>query len=673
MRITILLLFFTAFLALFSFQHKAWQSKVDEEVLESTVDGGQTDFLVVMREQMVVPTGHLHTKAEKGEYVFRRLKKQAEQSQADIRQWLTNNGIPFDAYFIVNLLHVEGDYALVKALAQRPDVARINANPVVHQDFYEGKPSAIGNEKTLPWGITKIKADQVWALGYQGSGVVVGGQDTGYDWEHPALKNKYRGWDGSTANHNYNWHDAIHAIDAGNTGSNPCGLNSPVPCDDHGHGTHTMGTMVGDDGAGNQIGVAPAAKWIGCRNMERGDGTPMTYIECFEWFLAPTDLNNANPDPSKAPDVINNSWGCPPSEGCNTSNFATMETALNNLKNSGVVVVVSAGNSGSACSSVDDPAAIYQESFTVGAMDINDNIANFSSRGPVTVDGSNRMKPNISAPGVNVKSSIPGANYANYSGTSMAGPHVAGTVALIISAMPSLSGNPDAIENILEQTATAFTSSQNCGNDNSSSIPNNVFGYGEVDALAAVNQALPLEWISFEAIAQKKSVRLIWKIARQENIKGYVIERSSDAHSFEKIGEKSSHFKQADDFLTYQFDDFHPGFGRQYYRIKVLENDGTFFYSKLISLQWSGISVNIGPNPFSNHLSITVTPTQEGLRAILVSQDGHVLQSIKQKTPVRRLEINELNSYPVGIYLLIIYKDDNPILVEKVMRITTRP
>jgi len=123
-----------------------------------------------------------------------------------------------------------------------------------------------------------------------------------------------------TADHNYNWHDAIHENNPHTPPGNLCGFNSLEPCDDHGHGTHTMGTMVGDDGGANQIGMAPGARWIGCRNMEEGWGTPATYAECYQWFIAPTDLNDQNPDPAMAPHVINNSWACPPSEGCTDPN-----------------------------------------------------------------------------------------------------------------------------------------------------------------------------------------------------------------------------------------------------------------------------------------------------------------------------------------------------------------
>ncbi len=320
---------------------------------------------------------------------------------------------------------------------------------------------------------------------------MIAGQDTGYEWTHPALQASYRGWDGSTATHDYNWHDAIHELNPMNdtTVQNPCGLDTVEPCDDHSHGTHTMGTMTGE-APNEQIGVAPQAKWIACRNMERGYGTPSTYIECYEWFLAPTGLNGNNPDVSKAPDVINNSWGCPEIEGCNPSNFTTMETVVNNLKASGIVVVVSAGNSGNGCGSVSTPSAIFENSFSVGASNIIDSLAGFSSRGPVMVDGSMRMKPNVSAPGVSVRSSILNGNYASFSGTSMAGPHVAGVVALMVSANPSIRGDVEAIETILENTAVPLQEQDDdCGGTLASQVPNNIYGYGRIDALAAVNAA----------------------------------------------------------------------------------------------------------------------------------------------------------------------------------------
>ena len=382
------------------------------------------------------------------------------------------------------------------------DIEQIAALPYVKYVLEDGlftmvKPMEMverSDARAIEWNVSHIGAPSVWSLGFTGQNVVIGGQDTGYEWDDATLKFKYRGWNGTSVNHDYNWHDAIHEDNPMSGGSNSCGFNSPTPCDDHNHGTHTMGTMVGDDGSANQIGIAPGAKWIGCRNMENGYGTLTTYVECFEWFLAPYPVAGGEGNPDMMPHVINNSWGCPTDEGCNTTNFPVMEAALNNLRAAGCVIVVSAGNYGSACSTVTDPAAIFEGSFSVGASNSSDAIAGFSSRGPVIVDNSGRMKPDIAAPGVSIRSCIRGQNaYATWNGTSMAGPHVAALVALMISANPSLAGEVDKMEDVIEQTAIHLTSTQNCGG----TIPNNVFGYGRINALEAVNMVLPANYAPY--------------------------------------------------------------------------------------------------------------------------------------------------------------------------------
>ena len=379
--------------------------KVDPWVLE-TASRGDTEFLVMLREQGDLRGARaLSSKAQKGAFVMDALRSTAERSQRPLLEFLVRRGVEHRPFWVANMIWVRGSSSLIEELAARSDVFHIYANPKVRFDGPVASgpaPDFPASPDAIEWGVVKVHAPEVWALGFTGQGIVVGGQDTGYEWDHPAIKLKYRGWLGLAANHNYNWHDAIHS------GGGSCGADSAEPCDDHSHGTHTMGTMVGDDGFSNQIGVAPGAKWIGCRNMDEGVGTPTTYSECFEWFIAPTNLAGANPDPAKAPHVINNSWGCPPSEGC--TDPAILQTVVENTRAAGIEVVVSAGNAGSGCSSVEDPAAIYDASFSIGATDSSDNIAGFSSRGPVTIDGSGRMKPDVSAPGVDcVRASPAGA------------------------------------------------------------------------------------------------------------------------------------------------------------------------------------------------------------------------------------------------------------------------
>ncbi len=460
-----------------------WQNKVDPRLLQGAP--ATNEFILVFSEQADLSgAAAFKTKEAKGRYVYERLSETAQRTQAPVLDELQRRGLKHRSFWIANAIWAQGDVASIQALAQRTETVRLIANFHARAPEVPSRSVASKLTTTLEWNIAQIHAPDVWALGYTGQGVVVGGQDTGYQWNHPALIHHYRGWDGTNANHNYNWHDAIHTTDSHFTSTNPYGYNTTSPCDDNGHGTHTMGTMAGDDGAGNQIGVAPGARWIGCRNMERGWGTPAAYAECFQWFLAPTDLAGQNPDPAKAPDVINDSWYSDASEG--TTNLLVFQTAVENLRAAGVVVVVSAGNQGPACSTITSPA-IYDASFSVGATDSSDIIAGFSSRGPVAVDGSGRLKPNVTAPGVNIRSSVPVNGYASgWSGTSMAGPHVVGVVALLISAHPELKGQVDGIERIIEHTAVPLTNSESCGGVAGTEIPNNTYGWGRVDALAAL-------------------------------------------------------------------------------------------------------------------------------------------------------------------------------------------
>ncbi len=476
----------------------AWTEKISPNLMEQATTGDASlDFIIILKSQANLSAASAKTtKISKGTYVLAQLQTTAAQTQTGLVAYLNQQNMAFRSFYVVNAIQAIGNTDQLMAIAQFPIVEKIIAN----SPYQIEAPTEIADAQLTPteieWGIQMIGADQVWEMGYRGQGAVIGGQDTGYDWVHPALQTKYRGYvDADSVDHNYNWHDAIHSINplngdtTSNASNNPCGLDVTEPCDDNRHGTHTMGTMVGSDGE-NEVGVAPDAKWIGCRNMERGWGSPASYIECFEWLMAPTDLNNENPNPALSPHAFANSWGCPPIEGCDTSNFSVMEMVVNNVKSSGIVVVVSAGNSGSECSTVRNPAAIFENSFTVGSTRSNDTISGFSSRGPVLVDGSMRMKPDISAPGSQVRSTVPGDSYATFSGTSMAGPHVAGVVALIISANPSLAGQVDQIESIIKQSAVAKTTDQDCGVTPGTTTPNNTYGHGRIDALAAVQLAL---------------------------------------------------------------------------------------------------------------------------------------------------------------------------------------
>jgi subtilisin family serine protease len=450
--------------------------KIAARVIADTADGKTAEALVVLREQADLgPADDIVGKAAKGRYVVDALRATADSTQGPIRALLDQRGIRHQPFSIVNMIKVEGDAALMLELAGRSDVARIDANPRVRTDLPLQTGVDASATRAVEWNVTKVKAPSVWALGFKGEGRVVADADTGVDWDHPSLKSHYRGWNGASANHNFNWHDATTQ-------------QSTVPVDPHGHGTFTTSQMVGDDGAGNQVGVAPGAKWIGCRNMDAtGTGTPSTYTECFEWLIAPYPIGGtpSQGDPSLAPDAINNSWGCPPSEGCNQQ---TLKAIVQAVRAAGIVSAVSAGNSGSACKTIVDPPAIYDESFSVGATTSTDAIASFSSRGPVRIRPTPLIKPDVSAPGSNIRGAVPGTGYqSGWSGTSMAAPHVAGGVALVWQAKPFLIGDVAGTEALFTATTVRKTSTQNCGGTPGSSIPNNTFGWGILDLLAAVD------------------------------------------------------------------------------------------------------------------------------------------------------------------------------------------
>jgi serine protease AprX len=635
------------FVALMAFGQN-WQSKIDPAVFQPAAAGQTVDCIVVLAEQADLSEANFIPKRkEKAPFVYRQLKATAERTQPAVLMAIQSHGSPYRPFYIVNMVQIErADLTLLEALARMQEVGRIDPNPVVRQDLPRPEPSS-GGDRAIEWGIAQIGADDVWALGYNGTGIVVAGHDTGYRWDHDALKNKYRGWNGSAADHNYNWHDAIHS----NAGSNSCGFDSPVPCDDNNHGTHTMGTMIGDDGGGNQIGVAPGAKWIGCRNMDNGDGTPTTYIECFEWFLAPTDLTNANPNPLLAPDVINNSWACPISEGCNSGNYATMETVVDNLTAAGIIVVASAGNSGPNCGTVSAPPAIFANAFSVGSTNIVDTIANSSSRGPATYSG--LMKPNISAPGVNVRSSTKTSNssYASFSGTSMAGPHIVGTVALMLDANPSLT--VALLRSKIQDTAVPKPHWQTCGGAPGTSIPNNTYGNGRVDALAAVNAALallPVELIDFQGFLQGKTVQLNWDVAPDGSLNHFELERSGSHLDWATIHRTVFSPEQG----RYHYPDPSPAAGTNYYRLKMVDIDGSVEYSEIVAVRWSGkAELHLSPNPANGLIQLSAN-WQPGLVSIEVfDAKGSLLQrqTTRVDTASEPLEL-DVAALPSGVYYL---------------------
>ncbi len=477
---------------------------VDPLVLDGAGRDGSVDAILVLADQttpMLAPLRQDGDPRTRRRALVGALRARADATQIGLRQWFTVHGIAYRDFWIVNVIQARLPASSLGELAARSDIVRIEPNPQIALRLPEREagladaPQAVDIASGIAWGVARIEAPAVWSAGVSGQGVVIGGEDTGIQWDHPALKPQYRGWNGSRAHHNFNWHDAVH-----NAASEPiCGNDSPVPCDPNQHGTHTAGTFAGDDGISamprHQIGVAPGAKWIGCRNMDKyGNGTPARYIECMQWMLAPTDLNGGNANPDLAPDIVSNSWNCPTDEGCVSGD--EIKSAVESLVAAGIFYVAAAGNDGAhGCSTIWSPPATYDATFDAGATDSSDALAGFSSRGPIS--GSTQTRPDLSAPGVSVCSSIPTSSYScTPSGTSMAAPHVSGAAALLMSAFPELKGHPDKVAGLLRATATTqgVTDTpgvtESCGGTPITQWPNYMVGHGRLDAANAINEVV---------------------------------------------------------------------------------------------------------------------------------------------------------------------------------------
>ncbi|WP_432181571.1 S8 family serine peptidase [Streptomyces sp. NBC_00063] len=433
-------------------------------VLDRATSGQNTTFWVKMDSRADDAAARkARSKTAKGRSVYDTRRAHAKQSQAGLVDLLKDNGAHYTSFWISNAVKVTADKSLADKIAARNDVAALYADdPTPLPKTMTGK--AVRSTDPTEWNVDQIRAPKVWdELGVRGGGIVIGSIDTGVQYTHPALAASYRGTkaDGSY-DHAYNFYD-------------PYGVcPGDGPCDDQGHGTHTMGTMVGDGGTGNRIGVAPGARWIAAKGCV-ADGCDLTaLLMAGQWMIAPADPQGNNPRPDLAPDVINNSWG-----GAADDPF--YEDMVNAWRDAGIFPSFSNGNDGPDCNTTGSPGG-YSSSYSTGAYDNSGAIAWFSSRGTGRADG---VKPNISAPGVNVRSSMNDGGYAVESGTSMAAPHTTATVALMWSASPALRGNVAETERILNESAVD-TDDTSCGGSPGN---NNVYGEGKLDAYAAVSAA----------------------------------------------------------------------------------------------------------------------------------------------------------------------------------------
>lgn len=439
-----------------------------QRALRESDDTDMIHVIVSLRQQSdidQIEVLSVHSHVEAGIEVVSRLQATADATQAPLRSYLAGEQAAgrvssYETFWITNAIAVRARPSVVRALAthcsveqvsldhrrqwvsaERSDLTRQTNSSHLARD--EGQPAG-PRDGSPEWNVSRIRADEVWhTLSVSGTGAVVAGVDTGADWFHPALRDAYRGYSPhGLSDHMYSWFDAT----AG---------GAVYPVDGHGHGSHTLGTIVGGDG----IGVAPGARWIAVRVLNnQGYGYDSWIHAGFQWLLAPGG------DPRRAPDVANCSWG-------NSSAYlTTFQDDLRALRAAGILPVFASGNGGPGTGTVDSPASL-PEAFAVGAVDSHDVVATFSGRGPSPWG---EIRPHVAAPGVHIRSSVPGGAYEETNGTSMAAPHVSGVAALIRSISPTLSIT--GLTRAITSTAVPL----------GSSIPNNDTGWGRVDAFAAV-------------------------------------------------------------------------------------------------------------------------------------------------------------------------------------------
>lgn len=430
-------------------------------------------MLIILKDQIDVSSAQtIQDYAARRQFVYQNLTDHAQASQAEIRQVLERFRVPYTPYYLLNAIETSDNPILRLYMQSRSDVDRILDSPRMRplpeyeQESFMAGDTSVPEE--IPWNLRMIHADQVWQeLGVTGLGIIIGQSDSGVQGDHPDLSAQYRGKDGV---HDFNWLDPW--------------FSSPTPIDLGGHGTHTLGTALG-----KRTGVAPDAEWIACVNLARNLGNPALYLDCMQFMLAPFPQGGdafTQADPNLGAHVLNNSWGCPEFEGCDAQIFLPSVKAL---QAAGIFVVAGAGNDGPACSTVNSPLPVYEEVFAVGAIDWNGGLAVFSSLGPVTSDGSQRIKPDLVAPGVDILSTLPGSTYGAFSGTSMASPHVAGVVALLWSANPALIGDIETTWQILVDTAQPYSGTLPACSG-ADQLPSTAVGYGVLDAYAAVQMAI---------------------------------------------------------------------------------------------------------------------------------------------------------------------------------------
>jgi len=463
---------------------------IDQAVQNEMQKTGSASYWVEFENTADLSPAYSMNWQDRGWFVYNTLKEQADRTQVQAINVLERAGTTYESFWINNSIFVsQSNNQVLSSFQSLPNVIAISAQ----KDYILYEPEEIQSMDNSPQaiepGLGQVKAPDAWALDYTGEGVVVANIDTGVLFTHEALVNSYRGNNGDgTFTHDYNWFNPKDQSD-----------NIPRDGDKYGHGTHTMGTMVGDDGGANQIGIAPGAQWFACAGCPDGNCPDSVLLACGEFITAPTTTDGNNPNPDMRPNVVNNSWG-----DCRRYYNNWYEGVINAWLAAGIYPVFSNGNNTNCGYSKNPPLntvgnpARYGKVTGVGSSNTTGGTyGTHSNKGPTDdldtinpTDGFDMLKPQVVAPGSYIRSSTNSSDneYLSMGGTSMSAPHVSGQIALIMQAAPCLVGNYAVVENLIESTATPIFH-----NDKSDLTPTNhpnfATGWGEINALAAVQAA----------------------------------------------------------------------------------------------------------------------------------------------------------------------------------------
>lgn len=447
----------------------AYSPKIDHVLSKTLERDGHANIMVSMKagtRDILNDLGRLSfsSRRERSQAVYDALTARAQNSQYQILNYLalptTSNTFKFgkvQSFWITNQIGIQvANRKFIEVLASMDEIIRIQEDEIEHlvQPVESWTTNETSVSAVIQWGVQMIQAPAAWTLfnGTNGAGIVVAGIDTGVRYSHDILRNNYN-------NDSHSWFDPYDA--------------SEIPSDLNGHGTHTMGTIVGVNG----FGVAPGAKWIHCKGLnDNGSGSVSMLTTCGQFLICPTTSSGEDADCSKTPHVVNNSWG---GTGGSTS-FWDLIAAWHAA---GIIPVFSNGNSGPNCLTAASPADA--DVIGVGSTTDLDALSSFSSVGPSQF---NEMKPDISAPGSTVMSADHRNDntYSIKSGTSMASPHAAGAIALLLSRNPNLSYVQ--VKTLLQSYADrdlTFRSS-NCNWIRDDAFPNHHFGYGRINVFRAL-------------------------------------------------------------------------------------------------------------------------------------------------------------------------------------------